>query len=260
MRSLPPEIHKTTIKNFALERHLDEIRKNLQSWRSKPLLRRIYRSFYVKLLRHLDHSLDGLILEVGSGIGNLKEHIPECICSDIFPNPWLDLVCDGYNLPFEDGSLSHIILFDVLHHLEAPNAFLTEAKRTLQRCGRVIVFDPYISLLSWPIYGLLHPEPIAWSKPIDSSQKFLPPQCYYAAQGNATRLFFRGPHPQWLDSWNILYAHAFSSFGYLLSGGFSKPAIYPAFAYPILNLVDKYLSVLPRLFGARCIVVLSPVE
>ena len=26
-------------------------------------------------------------------------------CTDLFPNPWLDVVCDGYELPFADGAL-----------------------------------------------------------------------------------------------------------------------------------------------------------
>src|SRR6185436_17845222 len=104
-------------------------------------------------------SLPGRILEIGSGIGNLKSHQPEALCTDLFANPWLDLVCDGYELPFADRSLSHIVLFDVFHHLRAPNAFLKEARRVLAISGRLILFEPYISCASCPIYGLLHHEP-----------------------------------------------------------------------------------------------------
>ena len=110
----------------------------------------------------IDPQLPGRIVEIGSGIGNLKAHVPGAICTDLFANPWLDLVCDGYELPFAEGSLSHLVLFDVFHHLRAPNAFLREARRVLAPGGRLILFEPYISWASLPVYGLLHHEPVAW--------------------------------------------------------------------------------------------------
>ena len=55
------------------------------------------------------------------------------------------MVCDGYELPFRDAALSHLVLFDVFHHLRAPNAFLREARRVLTPRGRLILFEPYIS-------------------------------------------------------------------------------------------------------------------
>ena len=241
-----------------LEQHNIEIQENLRSWDNKPLLRRIYTDFYTKIVGQIDRSLDGRILEIGSGIGNLKDQVPESISSDLFPNPWLDLVCDGYDLPFKDNTLSHIILFDVFHHLEAPAAFLNEAKRALRPKGRVIIFDPYISLSSWPVYGLLHHEPIGWSTKINFDPEFPAPRDYYAAQGNATRLFFRDQFPNWLAGWSVRHAEAIAGFSYLFSGGFSKPSMYPAACYGLLKGIDSLLSLLPLLFGARCLVAIEP--
>jgi len=98
---------------------------------SKPLLQQIYSSFYERIIALIDPQIPGRIVEIGSGIGNLKAHLPGAISTDLFANPWLDLACDGYDLPFKDGSLSHLVLFDVFHHLRAPNAFLREARRVL---------------------------------------------------------------------------------------------------------------------------------
>ena len=243
-----------------LEQHNVEIQDNLRSWEGKPLLRRIYADFYRRIVALMDRSLEGRILEIGSGIGNLKSQVPEAISSDLFPNPWLDVVCDGYELPFRDDSLSHLILFDVFHHLEAPVAFLNEARRALRQGGRVIIFDPCISLASWPVYGLLHHEPIGWSTTINFDGEFPPPRDYYAAQGNATRLFFRDQFPDWLPGWEVRHAEALAAFSYLFSGGFSKPAMYPAFAYPLLKGLDGLLSIAPRLFAARCLVALEPTD
>src|SRR4051812_7724822 len=175
-----------------LDQHQAEIQLNRQSWDRKPLLRDIYRRFYERIIAQVDRTVPGRVVEIGSGIGNLREHFPNAIATDLFANPWLDLVCDGYELPFKTGTLSHLILFDVFHHLEAPFAFLKEAHRALGRGGRLIIFDPYISLASFPAYGVFHHEPVAWSKPIDLRENLPRPRKYYAAQGNATRLFFGG--------------------------------------------------------------------
>lgn len=241
-----------------LEQHNVEIQENLRSWESKPLLKRIYRDFYQQIAKLVDKSIDGRVLEIGSGIGNMKDEIPDAISSDLFPNPWLDVVCDGYDLPFKDNSLSHIILFDVFHHLEAPIAFLSEARRALKPRGRVIIFDPYISLASLPVYGLLHHEPVGWTTNINLDKEFPEPREYYAAQGNATRLFFKGRHPDWMNGWKMFHAAAFARFSYLFSGGFSKPAMYPENCYPLLKGIDAVLSFAPSLFGARCLVGLTP--
>jgi SAM-dependent methyltransferase len=241
-----------------LDQHQREIQRNLALWKRKPLLQTIYAGFYARILKLVDPALPGRVVEIGSGIGNLKAHLPQALCTDLFPNPWLDVVCDGYELPFRDGAVSHLVLFDVFHHLRAPNAFLREARRVLGPGGRLILFEPFISWLSYPVYGLLHHEPVAWHDPIDLRDSLPRPRDYYAAQGNATRLFFGREIPGWPAGWDVFHAEAFSSFSYLLSGGYSKPAFYPAARLPVIQRLDASLSRWPRLYGARCLVGLRP--
>ena len=49
----------------------------------------------------------------------------------------------------------------------------------------------------------------------------------------------------------------FASFSYLLSGGLSRPALYPGALLPAVASLDRLLSNFPALFGARCLVVLE---
>lgn len=245
--------------SLPLGQHQAEIQTNRQSWDQKPLLREIYRGFYERILARIDRTIPGRVVEIGSGIGNLREYYPEAIATDLFPNPWLDLVCDGYELPFKTGSLSHLILFDVFHHLEAPVAFLREAARALAPGGRVLIFDPYISLASWPAYGIFHHEPVAWGTPINFASTLPRPRKYYAAQGNATRLFFR--NTDWLPkAWRLERAERFAAFSYLLSGGFSKPSLYPAAALKVMRQADLLCSALPQIFGGRSLVTLKKAQ
>jgi len=236
-----------------VEQHQREIERNLEAWRSKPLLRKIYQNFFLRIIRLIDPQAPGRIVEIGSGIGNIKECLPQVLCTDLFSNPWIDLVCDAYELPFPDGSVSHLILFDVFHHLRAPAAFFKEASRVLSPKGRVILFEPFMSWCSFPVYALFHHEPVAWRASINLDDS-LPPRDYYAAQGNATRLFFRQQVGKWPEGWMIFHAEALSCFSYLLSGGYSKPALYPAGCLGFLQRCDRFLSRWPGLFGGRALV------
>jgi SAM-dependent methyltransferase len=241
-----------------LEQHQTEILRNKHAWESKRLLRTIYGTFYNQILSLIDPALNGKIVELGSGVGNLKSAIPDAICTDLFPNPWLDAVCSAYAMPFENNSISHLVLFDVFHHLERPNAFFKEARRVLTNSGRVIIFEPYISASSMFVYGLLHHEPVAWNARINYSDNSPSEDCYYAAQGNATRLFFRLETEKWLNGWRVFHKQPVVSFSYLLSGGYSKPAMYPEKVLPFMQKIDAMLSNWPSLFAARCLVGLIP--
>ncbi len=243
-----------------IEQHQVEILRNKRAWESKPLLRTVYSSFYRRILTLIEPSIKGKIVELGSGVGNLKSVISEALCTDIFPNPWLDMVCSAYSMPFENGSVSHLVLFDVFHHLQRPKAFFKEARRVLTGNGRIVIFEPYVSVSSRMIYGLFHHEPLAWNRPIEESAQPPSDNQYYAAQGNATRLFFRERNAQWIEGWKIFHKQAIVSFSYLLSGGYSMPALYPEKGLKIIQRIDEALSRYPSLFAARCLIGLLPDE
>jgi SAM-dependent methyltransferase len=244
------------LKPKPVEQHQIEIQRSRDARAAKPLIRRIYGDFYDRILAEVKHGIDGAVVEIGAGSGELKSRFPNAICTDLFANPWLDLVCDAYALPFAPASVSNLILLDVFHHLERPLAFTIEAARVLAPHGRLILFEPYISPASFVIYGCFHHEPVAWNKEIDLGPAPPRDQRYYAAQGNATRLFFRAAN--WLPpTMRLLSARAHADFAYLLSGGLSKPSVYPASFHSALRSVDERLSGFPRAFAGRCLVVLE---
>jgi SAM-dependent methyltransferase len=244
--------------DLAVEQHNLEIHQNLGHWRRKPVLRRIYGEFYREIAMRVDLSDSGLIVELGSGMGNIRDHLPECITTDVFPNPWLDRVENAYRLTFAESSVSHLILFDVWHHLEFPGTALREFRRVLLPGGRLIIFDPAMGLLGRIVFGLFHHEPlglknrITWTAP----SSFCPEgQRYYAAQGNASRIFGRGEFRDELREWQIVEISYFSAFAYLASGGLRGPQLYPSFMLPLFQQFDRLLSRFPRL-ASRMLVVL----
>src|SRR5262245_17949274 len=50
-----------------LTQHQLEIRRNLDAWQNKPLLRRLYAGFYERIVALLDVRVAGRIVEIGSG-------------------------------------------------------------------------------------------------------------------------------------------------------------------------------------------------
>ena len=239
--------------------HNVEIERNLQAWNRKPVLRRAYRDFHRRIAAHIDRTLSGKIVELGSGIGNIRDVVPGVVRTDLFPNPWIDQVENVYRLSFADGELSHVIMFDVFHHLRHPRTALQECRRVLKPNGRLIIFEPYVSLAGRLVYGPLHHAPIAFDDPIvpDAPTAFsADTDGYYAAQGNATRVFWRGDHQEILDGWDVIARERIGAWPYALTGGYSKPQLYPGFLYGTLSLLDQAVSMLPALAALRALVVL----
>lgn len=249
------------MKEVDIKQHNIEIQENLNSWNRKPLLREIYKGFYNLILNSIRKDLEGKTVELGSGIGNFKSVYPDALATDIFPNPWIDQVESAYKLSFQNESVANIVLFDVFHHLAYPGSALQEANRVLVRGGRVVIFEPYVSLLGMIVYGLLHHEPIAITKKIEwiCPEEVNPDERYYAAQGNASRIFnfqFR-IFNKYLKDWKIVKIKKMSALSYILSGGFSKPALYPPRALHSIRMIEKILDLFPFLFATRIMIVLE---
>jgi SAM-dependent methyltransferase len=129
-------------------------------WQSKAALRLVYSDFFDRISRQCG---PGPTLEIGGGIGNLKEHLLELWSSDIQHSADLDLVADAQRLPFRTASLGNIVMLDVLHHLEFPLRFLRDAARVLRPQGRIVMVEPAITLGSTLFYRYLHHEAVDMS-------------------------------------------------------------------------------------------------
>lgn len=240
--------------------HQDSIQKNSEYWNRKPLLKILYGDFYRLIASQLSNLPEGKIVELGSGLGNIHEVIPNCVRTDLFPNPWIDQVENAYQLSFPDGSVSDLILTDVFHHLKYPGTALKEFSRVLHKGGRVIMLEPCLSALGLLVYGLLHDEPIAVMKEIewDAPKGWSPDDIdYYAAQGNASRVFVGKRYRHKLLGWRKIETIRLSAIAYAASGGFSKPQLYPTSALPLIRKLENLLDRLPTLFATRLLVILE---
>ena len=240
--------------------HQDLINQNHEYWNRKHLLQMVYRDFYQFIAAHLSKLQDKKIVELGSGLGNIHEVIPDCVRTDLFLYPWIDQIENAYKLSFADESVSDLILTDVFHHLKYPGTALNELYRALRKGGRVIMLEPCMSALGLLVYGAFHVEPVAVTKKIEW---FAPEGWsaenidYYAAQGNATRIFVGKGYQSNLKNWKTVETIRLSAIAYAASGGYSKPQFYPTSLLPLIKKVEKGLDVFPALFATRLLVILE---
>jgi SAM-dependent methyltransferase len=242
-----------------LEQHNIEIHQNRKNWDRKPALRAVYGRFYREIAARIRRDIGGRVVELGSGLGNIKAVLPDCITTDIFPNPWIERVEDAYQLSFENGSVGNLILFDVWHHLQFPGSALKEFGRVLAPGGRIIIFDPAMGLIGRIVFRGFHHEPlglnqpITWEAPSGSSSKEFR---YYAAQGSASRIFTKPEFKTRLAEWRIAERTYFSGLAYVATGGFRGPQLAPAVVLRWLTSLDSVLSKFPWI-ASRMLVVLE---
>jgi SAM-dependent methyltransferase len=245
---------------MGIDLHQGSIEKNYEYWNQKPILKILYGDFYRLIAAQLSNLPDAKIVELGSGLGNIREFIPNCLRTDLFPNPWIDQIENAYHLSFPDESVSDLILTDVFHHLKYPGTALKECSRVLRKGGRVILLEPCMSALGLLVYGALHDEPIAVTKEIawEAPEGWSPEQIdYYAAQGNASRVFLGKKFRHNLGDWRTIKTQRLSAIAYAASGGFSKPQLYPTPALPVIRKLEKVLDLLPTLFATRLLITLQ---
>lgn len=229
-----------------------------RAWEARPLVRRVYAEFYGRIVRRLS-DLSGPTIELGSGIGKLKEFHPGAVTTDVEPTRWADAVVDAEALPYEDGTIANLVLLDVFHHLPDPARFLDEALRVLRVGGRVMVLDPYCSPLSTPVYRRFHHERTDLAAPPferDSQTSTAPLE---SNQARATLVFYRN-RAQYRRRWPelpIVSEERFAFVVYPLSGGFTRHPLLPAKLYGPLTLLERALRPAARLLAFRCLVVLQ---
>jgi SAM-dependent methyltransferase len=246
-----------------VDQHRIEIEETRRHWQSKPLLREVYDGFYGEIHDQIDPRIPGLVVEIGSGMGVIKQRIPSCITTDLFLNPGIDRVESAYKLSFRDGEVGHLILFDVWHHLEFPGAALREFRRVVHPGGRVILLEPAMGLLGRIAFGWFHHEPLG----LGDALRWEPPtgfdaasHGYYAAQGNAWRVFVRQEDEGQLAAWRVLKVKLLPALAYLASGGFRGPSLCPRWLFPLVLASDRLLSPMRRVLASRMLVVLEPRE
>ncbi len=241
------------------DRHGDweeEVRRHREVWVAKPVLQRIYRRWYAAIR---SEALPGRTLEVGGGGGNLKEHWPELISSDVVSAPWLDFQADCLALPFDDGAFDTVVGVDIIHHLFDPEPALTEIARVIRSGGRAVFFEPYVSWFSGLVRGRFHHEKQDLTRDVIYDENKKPEDANLAIP---TRLFVRNRRDfeRRFPVFRVRQVKLSDMLAYPLTRGFGAPNLLPG---PILSAIDRVeplFAPLTRWLGFKMLIVLEKVD
>lgn len=238
--------------------------KHREAWSNNEALRALYAEWYGRIARELPDAALGPFIEIGSGPGLARSFIPGLQLTDIVRAPWHDREVSADRLPAADASVGALVLFDVLHHLSAPAAFFDEASRALVDGGRIVMCEPYLSPVSFPVYRWLHPEPVilgvdpladqiedpSGKDPFDANQA-IPTLLFGRARGLAA---FAARFP----GLAVRSVERLAGLSHPASGGFGRRPFLPMALWRRLNRIEERLPAWAfRLIGFRMLVVIE---
>lgn len=242
-----------------LQEHQRQIEENLAHWGRKPVLRQIYRGFHEQIADQLS-LLTGETVELGSGIGNIREVIPHAVRTDLFPNPWIDRTEDIYCLNMPDESCANLILFDVFHHLEYPMDALDECRRVLRPGGRLAIFDHAMSAAGTLLSRFVHHEKGGFGKPYVLRRRKNDAETttnYYADHANADRILLKGYEKLLSRDWRRIAVKKMAACAWLASGGYRGPCLIHNPNHAGWKTLERCLNAFPKLFALRLLVILE---
>ena len=229
-----------------------------RAWNERPLLRALYLDWFRQVAGVMS-SVPGISVELGSGIGTLRDVVPSIVLTDVEPTPWSSEVVRAERLPYGDGEVANLVLIDVFHHVADPARFLDEAARALRIGGRVVILDPYCSPVSTPLYRRFHDERTDLSADAFAVDAQVDTAPFESNQARATLAFFRSLdelEARW-PTLRVVERRRLAFLAYPLSGGFTRRPLLPLRIGIALQRAEQMLTWAAPALAFRCLVVLE---
>ena len=216
---------------------------------NKEFLRKVYLSWYERLLDVVPHLPEGRMVEIGSGGGFLKTLDSRILTSDILETGSCDLTFSADAMPFEDDSLTAIMMVDVLHHLPDCRKFFSEAQRVLKPGGKIVMIEPANTPFSRFIYKNFHHESF---DPSAQDWQFVSAGPLSGANGALPWILFNRDAGKFAADFPLLECQRIelhTPFAYLLSGGLSFKSFLPGGLFALVESLERLLSPLNGLLA-----------
>ena len=246
-----------------------QLRKQLNN-SNRPGINEFLLNLYNLVLMEIEKSKS--VLEIGAGAGISKRFLSQIniLRTDLFEFPESDVKgnINSHSLPYLDNSFQTSLGIDVLHHLVSPLDALKELKRiTNFECdGKIVLIEPYVTLLSYPIYRIFHSEktsnpwiskysePFISTRPEDGDQSLS--RLLFSKKSGRKLLFELFPAENYRIRLRI-----FSVLSFFLTGGVNNPLPTPRRFVRMTILVENLIpQALFKILGSRCLIVIEKLE
>ena len=205
----------------------------------KRFLKNIYIHWYTSFLKKIPEFPEGILLEIGSGGGFIKQLDSRVVTSDILSFEHCDMTFSGEKMPFEDNSLSAIFMIDVLHHIPNCVNFFAEAERTLKPGGKIVMIEPANTAFSRFIFQNFHhenfdPEAPDWTFPTTGPLS--------GANGALPWIVFSRDYDRFSSTFPTLSKDGISyhtPFAYLVSGGLTFKSLLPGWMFKPFRMFES---------------------
>jgi SAM-dependent methyltransferase len=238
--------------------HLENQLKNSQKSSLKSYLNFLYGKI------DTNFSNESCLLEIGSGAGLSKHFLSHKIeRTDILPwkqNEVIGMI-DAQSLSYETNRFDGAFCVDVIHHLSDPLKAIEELIRVIKPGSKVVLIEPFVSIMSYPIYKLFHSEKTSWKLKLSEFGNVLSDTPSDGDQGVSKSLFndrsqkiYTKKRLSGICEWNIEY---FSPLSFFATGGLSDPLPTPS---RLIKAIIAFESILPRfilkLTASRIVIIL----
>ncbi len=227
-------------------------RLHLAIMKKKKLLRSAYETFYKQMSLSCDEffKIEGLEIELGSGVGFFKDLRNGIITSDIREGIDYDMSIDATNMNIKDNSIKCLFLINVFHHLSYPTKFFDELKRVLKKGGGCILIEPHDGLLSRLIHKNIHKDEyfdtneIQWDKDEKSGVMSNANQALSHNVFERDKILFESKYGK--DLKIIRKTYIINGLRYILSGGLNFKQLFPSFLISILFVLEFFFTPLAK--------------
>lgn len=213
-------------------------------------------------------NLNDEILEIGAGAGTssifLKSRNVKMTDLLVTGNKLVFSGVDAHNLPYPDNSFDSSFAIDALHHLANPFLCISEMLRVIKPGGKVIFIEPYVSILSYPIYKLFHAELTT----IRLHKAYFLRNQKVASEGNQVvcqAIFkhktFRHEIISAIHNSSEVEIQYRDILAFFMTGGINNPLpTNPKFLKKVLGLEKRFPQIISKWLGSRMVVVISKRE
>ena len=222
-----------------------------------------YRNLYGYLYRIIKSGKE--ILEIGAGAGVSKNFLGELNIHRTDYLDWgdtseIDSRIDAEDLPYADNAFDFVFGVDMIHHLNMPYKALSECIRVTKSGGKIIFIEPYVSILSYPIYKLFHEENTSFRYDFKSHGLKSNPQEGDQGVGKAMFVNIKNLRELLKEQKNItdINVKLVDPFSFFSTGGLTKPINTGEKLIKFLLLLEKLIPAqIMKILASRMVVIIS---